>query len=328
MKRIFAFLVFGWVVFAAYGQEKSASSAAKYPARPVRIILGSGTGGGADIISRAVAQRLTDRWGRSVIVDNRPGGGGVIALELLAQAAPDGYTLFGGASLIVTATPLGKVGFDTRKVFVPVVQMTSVSYIVAAPASLPAHSIRDFIAYAKAKPGVLSYGSPGVGSIAHLGTELMKQMSGGLDVVHVPFKGYNQAFIELIADRIQLLLSSGIGAAPHLKTGKVKAIGVTSLKRLLAFPEVPTLSESGLPGFQLDNMHGLYAPAGVPAHIVAMINRDVSDIMAMPDIKSRLAADGADVAPPNSPADFKATFIREVGRWERFVKTSGIRIAD
>lgn len=321
-------VVLACVAGLSHAQPGASALPGNYPNKPIRIIVGSASGGGADIISRAVAQKLADLWGRSVIVDNRPGGGGVVAIELLARAAPDGYTLFGGASLIVTATPLKKVPFDTRKVLAPIVQMTSVPYLMVSPPSLPANSVKELIAYAKSRPGALSYGSAGIGSIAHLGTELFSYMAGGLDMVHVPYKGFGQAFTDLMGSQIQILFSSGIGAAPYLKSGRLKAIGVTSLRRLQNFPDVPTVAESGVPGFELDNMHGLYAPAGVPPAILFALNREVGQFMNTPEMKRRLAADGAEAAPPNSPAEFKRVFAKQIEMWERFIRTSGIKIAD
>ena len=299
-----------------------------YPNRPIRVIVGSAPGGGADIIARAVSQHLAARWNRSVVVDNRGGGGGVIALELLAHAAPDGYTLFGGASLIVTATPMNKVRFDTRKVVAPIVQMTSSPYLLLVPPSLPVSSVKELITYAKNKPAAVSYGSAGVGSVAHLGTELFKFMAGGLDMVHIPYKGYGQALTDLMGGQIQVLFTSGIGGAPYVKSGKLKAIAVTSVRRVRAFPDLPTIAESGVPEFQLENMHGLYAPAGVPPLIVLALNREVSQFMNSPEMKGRLAAEGAEAAPPRSPAEFKQTFARQVDMWEKFIKTSGIKLTD
>jgi len=299
-----------------------------YPNRPIRVIVGSAPGGGADIIARAVSQHLATRWNRPVIVDNRGGGGGVIALELLAQAAPDGYTLFGGASLIVTATPMKKVKFDTRKTLVPIVQLTTSPYLLLAPPALPAQTVKELIGYARSKPNALSYGSAGVGSVAHLGTELFKYMAGGLDMVHVPYKGFGQALTDLMGGQIQLLFASGLSGTPFVKSGKLKALAVSSLRRLQAFPEVPTIAESGVADFQLENMHGLYAPAGVPSAIVEALNAEAQRFMNSPDMKARLTAEGSEAAPPNTPAEFRNTFVAQVDLWEKFITRSGIKLND
>ncbi len=297
-----------------------------YPARPIRIIVGSAPGGGADIMARAVGTQLTERWGRAVVVDNRAGGGGVIAMELLAQAPPDGYTLFGGASLIITATPMRKVRFDTRVALAPIVQLTTSPYLVLVPPALPVNSVRELIAYAKARPNALSYGSAGIGSFAHLGTELFKFMAGGIDMVHVPYKGYGQALTDLMGGQIQFLLTSGLGGAPYLKSGRLKALAATSARRLAAFPEVPTVMEAGIADFQLENMHALYAPAGVPAAILNAVNVEAHRLMHSPEMTSRLAAEGAEAAPANTPEEFRRTFVKQVNLWEHFIQRSGIKI--
>ena len=299
---------------------------AGFPARPIRIIVGSAPGGGADLMTRAVGAHLTEKWGRSVVVDNRGGGGGVIALEMLAQAPPDGYTLFGGASLIITATPMKKVRFDTRRVLAPVVQLTSSPFLLLAPPSLPANSVRELIALAKAKPNALSYGSAGIGSFAHLGTELFKYMAGGIDMVHVPYKGYGQALTDLMGGQIQLLLTSGLGGSPYLKSGRLKAIAATSARRLVVFPDVPTVIEAGIADFQLENMHALYAPTGVPVAILNAVNGEAQRLMRAAEMSARLAAEGAEAAPPNSVDEFRRTFVKQVDLWERFIQRSGIKI--
>jgi tripartite-type tricarboxylate transporter receptor subunit TctC len=307
----------------AHGQTLPAGD---YPNRPIRVLIGSSAGGGVDAITRAVMLRLSETWRRSIVVDNRTGAGGVIALELLAQAAPDGYTLYGGGSQVTTATPLKKIAFDTRKAFAPIAQMTSQSYLLLINPATPVNSVKDLIAYARSRPGTLSYGSAGVGAATHLGTELFKSMAGGLDLVHVPYKGNGPAFIALMGGEIHMMFTGGIGGAPHLKSGKLKAIAVTSLRRMQAFPELPTISESGVPGYELDNMYGLYAPAGVAPAVLLALNREVGRIVNSPEIKDKLAADGSEAAPANSPAEFKARFAKEVEKWERFIARSKIKL--
>ncbi len=311
---------------ASYAQLR-AELPGNYPSKPVSIIVGSVPGGGADIMARAAAQRLTERFGRSFVVDNRAGGNGIVGIELLVQAPADGYTLFGGASLIVTATPMKKVAFDTRKVITPIVQMTTVPVMVIVPPSLPANNIKELIALARAKPGTLSYGTSGVGSIAHLGTELLKFMAGGIDIVHVPYKGTGQAFVDTMSGQIHLLFASGLGAIPHVRTGKLKLLAITTLKRLQGFPDVPTVAET-LPGFQLDNMHGLYAPAGTPPAIVRAINREVVQFINSPEMKEKLALEATEAAPPNTPEEFREFFARQVVMWDRFIKSSGVKLGD
>ena len=313
---------------AAFAQSlpKPVAAAEAYPNKPIRLLVGSSPGGGAEITARAVAQRLGEQLGYPVIVDNRGGGGGVIALEILAQARPDGYTIYSGSAFVVTATPMKKVAFDTRKVFAPIVQMTSSSTLLLVVSSLQISTVKELIAYARGKPGALSYASVGVGSTAHLGTELFKFMAGGLNMVHVPYKGYGQAFADLLGGQIHIALSSGLAASAHLKSGKLKVIAVTGQRRMQAYPDIPTVSESGLPGFNIESMYGLYAPAGVPSSRIAMLNREVSQFITSPEVKAKFAADGAEVVPANTPAEFREAFIREVTKWETFFKKSTVNI--
>lgn len=314
-----------WFTVTAYGQRPSVPVPGGYPAKAVRIMVGSSPGGGVDAITRAVAQRLSEHWGQSFIVENRTGAGGALAVTLLTQSAPDGYTLYGGGSQVVTASPLGKVPFDTRVALAPVVQFTSSYYFLLTHPSLPVKSVRDLIALAKRRPGALNYGSAGTGSASHLGGELFKSRTG-MDVLHIPYKGNGQALIDLVSGQTQMMFTSTISGSPHLKAGRARAIAVTSLKRLLAYPDIPTVSESGVPGFEMDNMYGLYAPAGVPQPILEALNREVSGIMNSAEVKRRVTADGAEVAPPATPARFKERFAREIEMWEKFIKSHGIKV--
>jgi tripartite-type tricarboxylate transporter receptor subunit TctC len=296
-----------------------------YPARTVRVLVGTSPGGGVDAITRGVAQKLTEQWGQSFVVENRTGGGGVLAVTLLAQAVPDGYTLYGGGSQVITATPLNKVPFDTRVALQPVAQMTASWYLMLVHPSLPVKTVKEFIALAKRRPGTLNYGSAGTGSATHLGGELFRSRAG-IDIMHIPYKGTGQSLIDLIAGQTQMVFASTISGSPHVKSGKARAIAVTSLKRLPAFPGLPTVSESGVPGYELDNIYGLYAPAGVPPAIVAALNREIVRIMHMPDMRARITADGADPAAPNTPEEFKERFAAQIAMWEKFIKISGIKI--
>lgn len=308
------------VAAVAYGQRP-----AGYPAKSVRVFVGSSPGGGVDMITRGVTQKLAEHWGQSFLVENRTGGGGVLAVTLLAQAAPDGYTLYGGGSQVVTATPLKKVPFDARVVLAPVVQMTSSWYFLLVHPSLPVKSVKDLIALAKKRPGTLNYGSAGAGAVSHLGMELFRSRAG-FEAAHIPYKGNGQALIDLVSGQVQMLFTSTISGTSHVKNGKARAIAVTSLKRLQAYPELPTVSESGVPGFEMDNRYGLYAPAGVPAAIQLALNREVGQIMNSPQMRDRIAADGAEVAPPGSPSEFRDRFAKEIEMWEKFIKTSDIKV--
>ncbi|MBI3043417.1 MAG: tripartite tricarboxylate transporter substrate binding protein [Betaproteobacteria bacterium] len=308
----------------AHAQQKTERPLG-YPVKPVRILVGSSPGGGVDTITRGVALKLSERWGQSFLVENRTGGGGTIAVTLLAQAAPDGYTLYGGGSQVVTATPLKKVPFDTRVVLAPVAQMTSSWYFLLAHPSLPVKSVKDLVALAKRRPGTLNYGSAGAGSASHLGGELFKFRTG-TDMQHIPYKGNGQALIDLISGQIETMFTSTISGSPHVKSGKARTVAVTALKRLGAYPDVPTVSESGVPDFELENMYGIYAPAGVPTTILNALSLEIGRIINAPEMERRIAADGAEAAPPASPAAFKQRFADEIAMWEKFIRTSGVQI--
>lgn len=310
---------------AAHAQKPAAPATGGYPAKTVRVMVGTSPGGGVDAITRGVAQKLTEQWGQSFVVENRTGGGGVLAVTLLAQAAPDGYTLYGGGSQVITATPLKKVPFDTRVVLQPVAQMTASWYLMLVHPSLPVKTVKEFIALAKRHPGTLNYGSAGTGSATHLGGELFRSRAG-IDIMHIPYKGTGQSLIDLIAGQTQMVFASSISGSPHVRSGKARAIAVTSLKRLQAFSAVPTVSESGVPGFELDNIYGIYAPAGVPPAIVAALNREIVQIIHAPEMRGRITADGADPAPPNTPAEFKDRFAAQIAMWDKFIKSSGIKV--
>lgn len=315
-----ALACFGWMAAAA-AQQKPAG----YPTKTVRVLVGTSPGGGVDAITRGVAQKLTENWGQSFVVDNRTGGGGVLAVTLLAQAAPDGYTLYGGGSQVVTATPLKKVPFDTRVVLQPIAQMTASWYLMIVHPSVPVKNVKELIALAKTRPGTLNYGSAGTGSASHLGGELFKQRAG-IDIMHIPYKGTGQSVIDLVAGQTQLVFASSISAAPHVRSGRARAIAATSPKRMQAWPDVPTVAESGVPGYELDNMYGMYAPAGLPGPILAALNREIVQIIQSPDMRARITADGAEPAPANSPAEFKVRFAAQISMWEKFIKTSGIKV--
>ncbi len=291
-----------------------------YPLKPVRILLGIAPGGGTDVVTRTVAQNLTERWGRSFIVDNRPGGAGALAMELAAQAQPDGYTLFVATlNNSATATMMKKVDFDVTKAYEPLIELDTQPYLLMINPSLPVNSVKELIAYAKARPGKLNYGSSGAGTASHLGVELLDSRTG-MEMVHIPYKGASLVAIDLIAGQVQVLMGSAVTVAPHVKSGKLKALAVTSLRRSQAYPDLPTIAESGVPDFEVSNSHGMFAPAGTPQPILLALNKEIDSIMHMPDTVAKLAKDGAEPVPSNSPAQFKAIFAREIATWAKFFK--------
>jgi tripartite-type tricarboxylate transporter receptor subunit TctC len=311
----------GFAASAAFAQQ-SAPRPDGYPSRPIRLVLGIAPGGGTDIVARAMAQKLTERWGRPVIVDNRPGAAGTIAFDLVAQAAPDGYTHYVGAvGNVATATLLKKVSFDTRKVYTPVVQMTTQPYLLIVIPSVPAKTVKEFIAYAKANPTALNYASSGVGTVSHLGMELFK-FQAGIQIVHVPYKGVSVGLVDMIGGQIQSMLGSALTVAYHVKAGRLRPLGVSSLRRSQAWPEVPTIAESGLAGFEASNSHSLFAPVRTPPLIVAALNEEINRIMHTPEMTAKLTADGAEPVPHNTPAEFNSVFLAEFSKWERYFRTA------
>jgi tripartite-type tricarboxylate transporter receptor subunit TctC len=306
-----------WMTTAA-AQQKSAG----YPSKPVRVLVGSPPGSGSDVMTRAVAQKLSERLGQSVIVDNRAGAAGAISLQLATQAAPDGYTLATLSAQNVTAMLLGTVTTNIPKELAPVTLMISQPYLMVATPSLPAGSVKEVIALAKAKP--LVYASSGVGSVVHLGMELFKSMAG-VEMTHIPYKGSGVSMIDLMSGRVQLAITNTLTATPLVRGGKIKAIAITSPKRVQAMPDLPTVAESGVPGYELRSWYGMLAPNGTPAPLVLMLNREIGAVMGAPEVKERLAADGAEAAPPNTPAQFRDLINAEIVRWGKIIKSLGLK---
>jgi tripartite-type tricarboxylate transporter receptor subunit TctC len=308
--------------FAAHAQPKP-ESPALYPAKPVRLLVGNAPGGGIDLTARAVAQKLTERWGRSFVVDNRPGGTGLIAIDLTANATPDGYTLLvTSGSLISSATVQKKLPFDTRAAMAPITQLASLCYVLMVNPAVPAKSVKELIGLGKAKPNALHFGSSGVGGIGHLAGELFAA-NAGVKMVHVPYKGGGPALVDIISGQIQLGFTATISGMPHVRAGRLRALAVTSPTRAKAFPEIPTVAESGLAGFELVNWYGMFAPAKAPAAVVGALHREVAAVLQAPEVQAMFDKDGADAAGSASPAAFRKVFETEVGKWERYVKLPG-----
>jgi tripartite-type tricarboxylate transporter receptor subunit TctC len=294
-----------------------------YPKRPIRIVVGIAPSGGLDLMSRLGARKLSERWNQSVIVDNRPGGGTVIGMDLVAQAAPDGYTLLGASETLMLNGVFQRAKYDVRKTFVPIVQLTTQPYALLAHPSVPVKSVKELIAYARSKPAALNYGSQGTGTVGHIGMERLKRMAG-IDITHVPYKGAAPALIDLLAGQIQLTFSTTATSGAHLRSGKVKALAITGLQRSPLYPDLPTVSEAGVPGFALHNTYGYYAPARTPRSIVRAINHVVSEGMNAPDTVKALAIDGNEVVAPATPEEVKAKFDREYAELEKLVRTLNI----
>lgn len=310
-----------------HAQEKPSPLVAGYPSKPIRVILGSSPGGGSDIVARAMAQKLIEKLGRAVVVDNRAGANGVIAMNIVAQSTPDGYTFLSAGNLLVLNGVFKRVAYDIRTAFDPVAQMTSQPYLLVVAPSVPVKSLKELIAYAKSKPSTLSYGSSGVGSVNHLGTELFKSMAG-IDLVHVPYKGNGPVLVDLISGQIHAAFATGFSSGAYVRSGKLTAIAAADVKRMQSLPHLPTMAEAGLPGFELTNSYGLFAPRGTPRQIMRMLNREVGQIMNSPDMKERLVADGAEPAPVLSLEATRERFLDEIAKWQKFIQSSGLKAAE
>ncbi len=287
----------------ALAEEK----AADYPNRPIRVVIGIAPGGGLDTTTRIAAQKLTERFGQTAVVDNRPGGGTVLAMDLVAQATPDGYTLLCASETLILNGVFKRAKYDVRKAFVPMVQLTAQPYLLAVNPSLPVKTVKDLVALAKSKPGALGFGTPGVGTTLHIGWERMIAMTG-MELLHVPYKGGALAILDVISGQIQMLMTTTPTVKPHVKSGKVRLVAATGLKRNHVFPDLPTVSESGLEGYELTNSYAFFAPAGTPPAVVAKVNAALSQSLNAPDMLKILAAEGAEVAAPATPDQFRAKF--------------------
>jgi tripartite-type tricarboxylate transporter receptor subunit TctC len=301
------------------------AAAQEYPVKSVRLVIPFAPGGSNDILGRLMAARLGETLGQQVVPDNRPGAGGSIGAELAAKAAPDGYTLLIGhiGTLAVNPTLYRKLGYNPVTDFQPISLIAKVPNIMVVHPSLPVKNVKDLIALAKAKPGALVYGSGGSGGAGHLATEYFKLMAK-VDLVHVPYKGTGPALIDLLAGQTQLVFAGVPGIATHVRAGKLRALGVSTASRLAVFPELPTIAEAGVPGYEATQWYGILAPAGTPRVVVEKLNREIVSGLKSKQLHERLVADGSE--PFSSTPDEFASFIKaEIARWAPVIKTAGIR---
>lgn len=307
---------------AAAAQERRPAG---YPSKPIRVVIGIAAGGGLDAMTRLGAQKLAERWGQSVIVDNRPGGGTVLGMDLVAQAQPDGYTLLGASDTLMLNGVFRRAQYDVRKTFIPIAQLTTQPYMLIVHPALPARSVKELIALARAKPGAMSYGSQGVGTTGHIGWERFKLMTG-TDIVHVPYKGAAPAVIDTISGQIEMTFSNIVTSGAHVRSGRLRGLAITGPRRGQVFPDMPTVSEAGVPGFELSNSYAYFAPAGTPLAIVRAINAVLTQGMHAPETVKLLAADGSEPVAPATPEEFRAKFAREYAGLEKVVKAAKITI--
>jgi len=320
------FAAFVALAAASHAQsQRGTASAVAYPTKPVRLIVPFAPGGGTDIVARAVAHKLTEVWSQQVVVDNRGGAGTVIGTELGAKAPPDGYTLLmGTTTLAINPSVRAKLPYDTLKDFVPVTQTAFQTYILAVHQSVPARDVKQFIALAKAKPGTLNFGSPGTGTGSHLAGELFKFMSG-TDLVHVPYKGSGPALSDLLGGQIQFIFGTILSTFPHVKAGRLRALGVSGVKRASALPEVPTIAEAGVPGYSAASWNGVLTPAGVPQPILRKLNSDLVKVVNSPEVRERLSGDGGEPV-GNSAEEFGAFIRSEIEKWAKVIRAANIRV--
>jgi tripartite-type tricarboxylate transporter receptor subunit TctC len=315
------------LAFAALAMPGArAADTAAFPAHPVKLVIPFPAGGPLDAVGRAIAQKLTDAWGQSVIVDNRPGAGGNIGADLVAKSPPDGYTVVMGALSTHAVNPslYPSMPYDAVKDFAPITRVAVTPNVLVVNPALPVHSVQELIAYAKAHPGKLSFGSGSNGSAGHLAGELFK-VDAGVDMVHVPYRGAAPAMQALLAGDTQLMFDNLASAMPQVKAGKLRALAVTTAKRSPLVPDLPTMAEAGLKDFDISTWFGLLAPAGTPQPIVAKWNAEVTRILDAPDMRERLALQGAEAA-PTTPDEFARYIAAELKKYAPIVKASGAKV--
>ncbi len=321
----------GWAVLvvalAVAGVVVPAPAAAQaYPTRPVKLVVPFPPGGSLDLAGRLIAQKLTDLWGQSVVVENKPGAGGNIGADFVAKAPADGYTILLGALSTHAVNPnlYRTMPYDAAKDFAPITRVAITPNVLVVNANSPVNTVQDFIAYTKANPGKLSFGSGSNGSAGHLAGELYK-VETRTDAVHIPFKGAAPATQALLAGDTQFMFDNLANAMAQVKAGKLKALAVTTAQRSPLAPDLPTLAEAGLPGFDISTWYGLFAPAGTPAPVIAKWNADVTRILNSPEVREKLVADGAQPS-PDTPEAFGRFVADELAKYARIVKASGAKV--
>lgn len=311
---------------AALAIASSVATAQNYPTRPVRLVITYPPGGTTDFVGRPVAQKLSELLGQQVVVDNRGGAGGVIGTMIVAQAPPDGYTLLLGTSAGMLINPLlmSKLPYDGFRDFQPISRTNINPQALVANAALPTNNVKELIAYAKAHPGKLNAASSGVGTPNHLGTEMLKHLAK-VDIVHVAYKGGGPAMTDLIAGQVQLQFSSIPTVLTHVKAGRIKILAIGSAKRSPALPDVPTIAEGGVPGYEYTTWYGVFGPRGLPQPTVTLLNRAVTKAVLSPEVSSRLAPAGAEPS-PSTPAELTQYMKEESARWSKVIKAANIKL--
>ena len=300
-------------------------TAQTYPDRPIRLVVAQTPGGSTDTVARVMARALTVPLGQQVIVDNRAGGGGNIGAELVAKAAPDGYTLILGTSSTFGVNPslYPNLPYDAVKDFAPIIFVSVVPNVLVVPPMVPAHSVQELVSLAKAKPGSLNFASSGSGGGPHLAAELFKSQAG-IDIVHIPYKGTGPAIADLLSGQVQMSFTTVVSVLPHIKSGKLRALAVTSPRRVQALPDIPTVAEAKYPGVNATSWNGMLAPAKTPAAIIARLNTEANKILSSPQMRENLLNQGAEPM-GGTPAEFGAYVKNEVNKWGKVIKAAGIK---
>ena len=313
-------LLYAFFIAAIFPMTAAAQS---YPSRPVRLIVPFPPGGSNDVVGRMIAAQLSPRLDNPVFVENQGGAGGLIGTEMAARSQPDGYTLLLISVAYAFNPAIYKLPYDPATAFAPVAMLGAGPVVIAVTSKLPVGSVKELIALAKEKPGELNYATAGVGSFQHLASELFK-LQAGVDIVHIPFKGGGPAMMDVIAGNTQITIGSLIQMLPQIKAGKLKALGVGSASRIAALPDLPTISEAGVPGYEVTNWWGIVVPAGTPRSVIDRLNKDLTAIVASPETKKRFETEGAE--PLSMSPDEVGRFIAaETAKWARVVKDAGIR---
>ncbi len=315
--------VLALLIGAAAAALPASVAAQAYPVKPIRMIVNFPPGGGTDVTARLIQPWLSKELGQTIIIDNRGGAAGAVGAEIAARSTPDGYNvLWTLSSHTINPSLYGKLSFDTEKDFIAISLGANAPQLITVSNTVPVKDVRELIAYAKANPGKLSYASPGVGSPGHLAGELFKQQAG-IDILHVPYKGAGPAIPDVISGNVQLLIATMSAGIPHVRAGKMRAIGVTSLKRSAGAPEIPAIAE-GLAGFEMPSWFGLLAPAGTPRPIIERLHQALTKVLAIPELRDQLIAQGADPV-GNTPEQFRQQISEELKLWAKFIKQTGIK---
>jgi tripartite-type tricarboxylate transporter receptor subunit TctC len=314
------------VVFvSASATALPAAAAQSYPDRPIRFIVGQPTGGGQDIVARAFAQQLAATMGQSVIVDNRPGASGTVGAAIAAKAAPDGYTaLFVASTFAINTTLYKNLPYDQVRDFQPLTLIASTPFVLLLHPSIPVRTVKELIAYAKERPGQLNYASGGIGNSGHLAAALFCSLAG-VELTHIPYKGTGQAMPDLLAGRVQILFNSALQAVAQVRQGQLRALAVTTTKRVAVLPDLPTMAEAGVPGYEFSSWYGALLPAGTPTQILNKLSAEARRAIHHPEFRSRLAKDGAE-AIGSTPREFAPYLASEMARWAKVTQSTGMKV--